>query len=61
MKSRGEMDCDLKTFCTEILGKWGFTLADWIYLQQAYEREREIQRIMDERDGYCGELKEKQR
>lgn len=46
------MDCDLETFTREILGKWGFTMSDWIYLQQAYEREREIQRQCDIRDGY---------
>lgn len=41
------MDCDLETFMREILGKWGFTMADWVYLQSGYEREREIQKKMD--------------
>lgn len=46
------MDCNLETFVREILGKWGFTMSDWIYLQNAYEMEREIQRQCDIRDGY---------
>lgn len=45
------MDCDLETFTSEILGKWGFTMDDWIYLQQAYEREKQIQKLMNIRDG----------
>lgn len=53
------MDCDLKTFTNEILGRWGFTMADWIYLQQAYEREREIQRQLDIRDGLDPDEREK--
>lgn len=46
------MDCDLETFVNEILGKWGFTLSDWVYLQQAYEREKIIQDQMNKRDKY---------
>jgi uncharacterized protein YutD len=44
------MDCDLNTFVREILGKWGFTMGDWIYLQQAYEREKEnadLEKLID--------------
>lgn len=46
------MDCDLNTFINEILGKWGFTMADWIYLQNAYKMEKEIKKQMDIRDEF---------
>ncbi len=46
------MNCDLETFVNEILGKWGFTMADWIYLQNAYEMERKIQKEMNIRDRF---------
>ncbi len=52
------MDCDFETFTREILGKWGFTLSDWVYLQQAYEREIKIKKLMDIRD--CLNSKERE-
>lgn len=51
------MKCDLETFCNEILGKWGFTMADWVYLQNAWQMEREIQRQIDIRDGLTNKTK----
>ena len=53
------MNCDLETFINEILGKWGFTMDDWIYLQQAYEREEQIQCLMNIRDKFDPKEKHK--
>lgn len=52
-----KMDCNLETFVNEILGKWGFTMADWIYLQSAYEMEKKIQKKMNIRDEFNTETK----
>ena len=43
---------DINTFVNELLGKCGLSLSDFIYINQGREREREIQRQMDIRDGY---------
>jgi len=44
------MDCDLQTFTNELLGKYGFTLMDWMYLQQRKATEIMTQELFDLRD-----------
>jgi len=44
------MDCDLRTFVSELLGKYGFTMFDWCILQQAYDNERNIKSLKTKSD-----------
>ena len=44
------MDCDLTTFTNELLGKYGFTLGDWIYLTQKKTLEHMNEELFDLRD-----------